>query len=76
MAKKEKMCPQPETKVGWVSKEKKGSYLKRAYCPTCKRHLETYLELCHDGCCFSVMIPPHKRKGWWKRGKKQSKRGK
>jgi hypothetical protein len=47
---------------------------KRIVCPECGRKVWSSVRSCDDGCCIFHCIPPHKKKGWWKKGKKQSRR--
>ena len=46
---------------------------KRVRCPACGRSMMSNIRVCHDGCCIYHCIPPHKKKEWWKKGKKQSR---
>jgi hypothetical protein len=45
----------------------------RVTCPECGRRLIGWMSVCHDGCCVRYTVPRHKRKGWWKKGKKKSR---
>lgn len=60
--------------VGWwdASEGVRPTGIKRyrVKCPECGRKLMTSVSLCDDGCCIYHRIPPHKPKGWWKKGKK------
>jgi hypothetical protein len=42
---------------------------KRIACPECGRRMLARLSFCSDGCCVKYSIPPHKKKGWWKKRK-------
>ncbi len=44
---------------------------KRVTCPECGRKMWAARRTCHDGCCPLYCVPPHKKKGWWKIGKKK-----
>jgi hypothetical protein len=46
---------------------------KRVTCPVCGRKMWAARRTCDDGCCEYYCVPPHKVKGWWKKGKKQSR---
>jgi len=46
---------------------------KRVRCPVCGRSMWAARRTCHDGCCEMYCVPPHKKKGWWKKPKKQSR---
>ena len=47
---------------------------KRVKCPTCGRKMWAAIRTCHDGCCIYHCVPPHKVKGWWKKGKKTTRK--
>ncbi|KKN26949.1 hypothetical protein LCGC14_0869450 [marine sediment metagenome] len=47
--------------------------LIRVKCPKCKRRIWGQTKYCHDGCCTLIRVPPHKRKGWWKKPKKKAR---
>lgn len=38
-------------------------------CPECGRKVKQRVGFCHDGCCVLYWMPPHKRKGWFQKGK-------
>lgn len=42
---------------------------RRVRCPACGRSMMAAVRYCHDGCCAFQCIPPHKKKGWWKKPK-------
>lgn len=46
---------------------------KRVTCPKCGRRIMARVSVDHDGINLIYSIPPHKKKGWWKKPKKQSK---
>lgn len=46
----------------------------RVKCPECKRRIFGQMKYCDDGCCTFIRVPPHKRKGWWKKPKLRKKR--
>ena len=43
----------------------------RVKCSVCKRRMLADIRICHDGCCLTYILPPHKIKYWWKKGKKR-----
>jgi hypothetical protein len=43
---------------------------KKLKCPKCGRKLTPQVNMCDDGCCFWLILPPHKPKEWWKKKKK------
>lgn len=45
----------------------------KVQCPLCGRRLVGWATISHDGYIVRYVVPPHKKKGWWKRGKKQSR---
>ena len=47
----------------------------RIVCTRCKRRLWADFRLLNCGCCIQFRVPPHKRKGWWKRGKARKRKG-
>ena len=36
-------------------------------CELCGAKVTSSISSCHDGCCASHVMPPHKPKGWWKK---------
>lgn len=46
---------------------------KRIRCPECKRRMIADTSFGHDGI-LRFRVPPHKRKGWWKRKRKSRRR--
>lgn len=62
-----------------ADKEARRASKKHVRCPKCGRRLKPRISFCHDGCCVYLSIPPHKKKGWWKKrkiGKKENRRSK
>lgn len=49
---------------------KKGRLIR---CPICGRGLMPDLKFHHDGGYVIALVPPHKVKGWWKKGKPRRK---
>jgi len=45
----------------------------KVQCPVCKRKLDGWLMMDHDGVDRGYAIPKHKRKGWWKKKKVRKK---
>jgi hypothetical protein len=77
-----KMCMQPKLRFSYpfYFGEKAIAEMKvppRVECGTCGRRVKPYLVDCeypHLPHCFHITIPPHKVKGWWKKGKKANNR--
>jgi len=46
---------------------------KRVICPVCGRKMWAARRTCHDGCCEMYCVPPHKKKGWYKKPRKKSR---
>jgi len=44
---------------------------KKIKCPICGRKLRPRIRQCHDSGCWHMYVPVHKRKHWWKKGKKK-----
>jgi hypothetical protein len=42
----------------------------RVMCPVCKRRMYASTRVMHDGDGLYIYMPPHKRRKWWKRGKR------
>lgn len=40
---------------------------KKVACPLCGRRLMGWVRISHDADFLGVAVPPHKRKGWWKK---------
>lgn len=80
MAKQSEMCPYFEktgkSDLRWRSGGH-GDALKemppaqRVQCPACGRRMKAWLSVGYDACCVHQLIPPHKRKDWWKKPKKR-----
>ena len=76
MATKKQMCDYKdkgkgyglcELKYGfWATEPQITEKPKKVKCPKCKRRLKSMVKYCHDGCCVFHLIPPHKKKSWWK----------
>lgn len=43
-------------------------------CPECGRRMHSAVRYCHDGCCAYHCVPPHHRKGWWRKPKVASRK--
>lgn len=43
---------------------------QRVECPSCGRRMMGWM-IIHDGEVLKYAVPPHKRKGWWKKAKKK-----
>jgi len=50
-----------------TSREAEKMSRKKVKCPECGRKLYPRIGFCEDGCCVLTRIPPHKKKGWWKK---------
>ena len=53
------------TSMGYVVGVKRS----KAKCEKCGRKIVPSIRTCEDGCCVILIIPPHKPKRWWKKGK-------
>jgi hypothetical protein len=81
MAHEDKMCSGGARTVQYIGtvrgKRRPTAYKKHARCPVCKRSLKTYLhDLEYDfgpPADWCVMIPEHKKRGWWRKPKKRSR---
>lgn len=40
---------------------------EKVTCPLCKRRLWGWVRISHDADFLGVVVPPHKRKKWWKK---------
>ncbi|MAH42166.1 hypothetical protein CL614_00340 [archaeon] len=54
-----------------IDKDVLNEKAKRIRCPECGRGMLSAVRTCHDGCCINHCVPPHKKKGWYKVGKKK-----
>lgn len=50
-------------------KEVKKAQRRRVTCPVCKRRLMGWVSVGMLEEKLRVVVPPHKRKAWWKRGR-------
>lgn len=58
--------------VGWYNRHALSNIKRiRMKCPDCGRRIMSSITNCHDGCCFWHVLPPHKPKDWWKKGKQR-----
>lgn len=56
--------------MSWHGHRPHGVKRIRVKCPVCGRRMWSSVSQCHDGCCITHSIPPHKVKMWWKKGRK------
>jgi hypothetical protein len=50
-----------------------GYLRQRVTCPECGRRMIARVQVGHDGDHVAYLLPPHKRKKWWKKGVKMKK---
>lgn len=77
MGKKEVMCPHIG-KWRWVPAKQvsmwewRNNLPRRVQCPYCNRRMKPDTNTQPDGDMM-YRVPPHKRKGWWKKGGRRRK---
>lgn len=59
-----------EPDTGWTDEGVTGLPSRKVRCPVCKRRIKADVRAGHDGDVI-WRIPPHKKRGWWKRRKKR-----